>query len=31
VTTVTISPDAKSYAYTFRDDSSTLYVAEGLR
>ncbi|HET7293612.1 MAG TPA: protein kinase [Vicinamibacteria bacterium] len=26
-----IAPDGKSYAYTFRDDSSTLYVAEGLR
>jgi Tol biopolymer transport system component len=26
-----ITPDGKSYAYTFRDDTSTLYVAEGLR
>jgi eukaryotic-like serine/threonine-protein kinase len=25
------TPDGKSYAYTFRDDRSTLYVAEGLR
>ena len=31
VTTITITPDGKSYAYTFRDDTSTLYVAEGLR
>jgi hypothetical protein len=26
-----VSPDGKSYAYTFREDTSTLYVAEGLR
>jgi hypothetical protein len=31
VGTVAITPDGKSYAYTFRDDASTLYVAEGLR
>jgi len=31
VGTVAITPDGKSYAYTFRDDTSTLYVAEGLR
>jgi dipeptidyl aminopeptidase/acylaminoacyl peptidase len=28
---VALSGDGKSYAYTFRDDTSTLYVAEGLR
>ena len=28
---VVLSADGKTYAYTFRDDSSTLYVAEGLR
>jgi hypothetical protein len=25
-----ISPDGNAYAYIFRDDASTLYVAEGL-
>jgi hypothetical protein len=28
---VVLSSDGKAYAYTFRDDSSTLYLAEGLR
>jgi hypothetical protein len=31
VGSITITPDGRSYAYTFRDDTSTLYVAEGLR
>jgi eukaryotic-like serine/threonine-protein kinase len=31
VSNVTLSADGKSYAYTFRDDTSTLYLAEGLR
>jgi eukaryotic-like serine/threonine-protein kinase len=31
VNNVTLSADGKSYAYTFRDDTSTLYLAEGLR
>ena len=28
---VVLSADGRSYAYTYRDDSSTLYVAEGIR
>jgi len=28
---VVISPDGSAYAYTFRDDTSTLYVGTGLR
>ncbi len=31
VLTTLITPDGKSYAYTFRDDTSTLYVGTGLR
>ena len=28
---IVLTPDGKNYAYTFRDDTSTLYLAEGLR
>jgi Tol biopolymer transport system component len=31
VTSVALSADGSAYAYTYRDDTSTLYVAEGLR
>jgi hypothetical protein len=31
VSNVVMSPDGRSYAYTFRDDTSTLYVGSGLR
>ncbi len=29
--TIVVTPDGKSYAYTFRDDTSTLYLASRLR
>jgi hypothetical protein len=28
---VVMTPDGKSYAYSFQRDTSTLYLAEGLR
>jgi Tol biopolymer transport system component len=31
VTSMALSADGAAYAYTYRDDTSTLYVAEGLR
>jgi len=30
-TSITLTPDGKSYAYSFRHDQSNLYVVEGLR